>query len=292
MCKIYRLVTRICQIALDTSPPIHYETYFMRIISWNINSLRLRLPLLKQLIQSSNPDIICLQETKVPDPLFPLKEINELGFSNCLFKGMKSYNGVCILSKYPLSHHTSSDHLWCNKDDCRHISVQFHYANHHITLHNFYVPAGGDEPDPHINPKFRHKLDFLTEVQQWFSQHQEDKAILVGDFNIAPLEQDVWSHKQLLKIVSHTPIETEKLNAWLNTGFIDAMREIVPPDEKLYTWWSYRNRDWEKSNRGRRLDHLWITPALRPYLKTIQVFKEARNWDKPSDHVPIMLELQ
>ncbi|PXZ01520.1 exodeoxyribonuclease III [Commensalibacter melissae] len=264
----------------------------MRIISWNINSLRLRLPLLKQLVELANPDILCLQETKVPDPLFPRSEIELLGFHNCLFKGMKSYNGVCILSKYPLGYHVSNTIQWCGKSDCRHISVQFNYKNKKINLHNFYIPAGGDEPDPTINPKFKHKLDFLTETKEWFSQNKETSSILVGDFNIAPLENDVWNHKQLLKIVSHTPIETEKLNQWLHTGYIDAMREIIPPHEKLYTWWSYRNRNWEKSNRGRRLDHLWISPDLRSHLKTIQVFKEARNWDKPSDHVPIMLELK
>ncbi len=263
----------------------------MRIISWNINSLRLRLSLLKQLIDISNPDIICLQETKVPDLLFPLTEIKKIGFMYNIFKGMKSYNGVCILSKYPLEIHDANSIEWCNKKDCRHLAVYFNYLNQKITLHNFYIPAGGDEPDPNINPKFLHKLNFLHETTLWFKQNKEPNAILVGDFNIAPLEQDVWSHKQLLKVVSHTPIEVDKLNQWINTGFLDAMREFIPPNKKLYTWWSYRSRNWEKSNRGRRLDHLWITPALRPYLSNIYVFKEARNWDKPSDHVPIMLEL-
>lgn len=262
----------------------------MRIISWNINSLRLRLPLLKRLIQLSHPDIICLQETKVINELFPEDKIKELGFPYLFYSGMKGYNGVCILSRYPLKQHTPYKQ-WCNKDDCRHITIQFDYYNHPITLHNFYIPAGGDEPDPNINLKFKHKLDFLAEATEYFNNNLTNRTILVGDFNIAPLEQDVWSHKQLLKVVSHTPIETEKLNQWLATGFIDAMREVIPPTEKLYTWWSYRNRDWQKSNRGRRLDHLWITPDLRSFLKNIIIYKEVRNWDKPSDHVPILLEL-
>ena len=87
------------------------------------------------------------------------------------------------------------------------------------------------------------------------------RSILVGDLNIAPLEHDVWSHKQLLDVVSHTPPETEGLNAWMNAGFIDAVRHFVPADQKLYTWWSYRNQDWRASDRGRRLDHIWVTPG-------------------------------
>lgn len=262
----------------------------MRIISWNINSLRLRLPLLKQLIQISHPDIICLQETKVPDELFPENAIKELGFPYLIYKGMKSYNGVCILSRHPLKYHMPAKN-WCNKNDCRHVAVQFDYLDHPITLHNFYVPAGGDEPDPSINAKFKHKLDFIDEVKDWFQSHLTKHTILVGDLNIAPLTHDVWSHKQLLKVVSHTPIETDKLRQWLMTGFIDAMRQLFPEPEKLYTWWSYRNRDWQKSNRGRRLDHIWITPALHPYLKAITIYKEVRNWERPSDHVPILMEL-
>ncbi|EHD14904.1 exodeoxyribonuclease III [Commensalibacter intestini A911] len=263
----------------------------MRIISWNINSLRLRLPLLKELIQLANPDIICLQETKVPDPLFPKEDIEALGYPYIVYRGMKSYNGVCILSKHPIEL-SSLTKDWCGQEDCRHIAVDFDFLGKPVTLHNFYVPAGGDEPDPDVNPKFQHKLNFLQEVTAWFKDNLSQNSILVGDLNIAPLEHDVWSHKQLLKIVSHTPIETKGLTAWLKTGFVDAMREIVPSSEKLYTWWSYRNKDWEKTNRGRRLDHLWITPTLVPYLQAITVYKEVRNWEKPSDHVPILLELK
>ena len=116
--------------------------------------------------------------------------------------------------------------------------------------------------------------------------------ILVGDLNIAPLEHDVWSHKQLLKIVSHTPIEVEKLTAMQNSiGWVDAMRHFVPADEKLYTWWSYRNNDWRATNRGRRLDHIWVTPPLAGSLKGMQIAQETRDWAPPSDHVPVIVDL-
>ncbi len=112
-----------------------------------------------------------------------------------------------------------------------------------ITVHNFYVPAGGDIPDPALNPKFAHKLAFLDEMREAaiLRPAKSERAILVGDLNVAPLEHDVWSHKQMLRVVSHTPIEVEKLNAARNAGgWIDSMRELTPEPQKLYTWWSYR----------------------------------------------------
>ena len=116
--------------------------------------------------------------------------------------------------------------------------------------------------------------------------------MLVGDLNIAPLEHDVWSHKQLLRVVCHTPVEVEGLLAWQRTGFVDAVRHFVPDDQKLYTWWSYRNRDWRKSDRGRRLDHVWVSPDLAPALRSHAVLKDARDWQQTSDHVPVAVTLE
>jgi exodeoxyribonuclease-3 len=117
------------------------------------------------------------------------------------------------------------------------------------------------------------------------------RTILVGDLNIAPLEHDVWSHQQLLNVVSHTPPETAGLLAWQGTGFVDAVRHFVPEDEKLFTWWSYRNRDWRLSDRGRRLDHVWVTLDLQGALRRHVVLRDARDWDRGSDHVPVCVEL-
>jgi exodeoxyribonuclease III len=117
----------------------------------------------------------------------------------------------------------------------------------------------------------------------------ESGSILVGDLNIAPLEADVWSHKQLLNVVSHTPVETEGLESMrTGGGWSDLMRLHTPPPERVYTWWSYRARDWEASDRGRRLDHIWSSPNLEPMLKEVTVLKAARGWDRPSDHVPVI----
>ncbi|MCB1993076.1 MAG: endonuclease/exonuclease/phosphatase family protein, partial [Geminicoccaceae bacterium] len=155
-------------------------------------------------------------------------------------------------------------------------------------------PAGGDIPDPELNPKFRHKLAMLDELSDWFAtnHYESRRAILLGDLNIAPLETDVWSHKQLLSVVSHTPVEVEKLGRLqASAGWVDAVRAVIPPEEKLFSWWSYRNRDWNASDRGRRLDHIWLTPALAPKLRHADVRREARGWEMPSDHVPVTVEL-
>lgn len=260
----------------------------MRLVTWNINSLRLRLPTLAKVTRALIPDIICLQETKVEDSLFPLKDIQNLGYKFAVYRGMKSYNGVAILSKLPLTEMNSQ--RWCDKDDCRHIAAKL--ANG-IEIHNFYVPAGGDVPDPEENDKFAHKLAFIKEMAEWFKNKRAAKRILVGDLNIAPLDTDVWSHKQLLKIVSHTPLEIEWLeNVMAAHNWVDAVRKIIPPEEHLYSWWSYRNRTWPGSNRGRRLDHIWVTPSLINKVNDAKIFAEARGWEKPSDHVPVMIDLE
>jgi exodeoxyribonuclease III len=260
------------------------------IATWNINSLRLRQGLLHQLMEGLKPDIICLQETKVPDELFPESIAGAIGFSHVLKRGMKGYNGVAILSRFPLTLVDDTPD-WCAKNDCRHLAAGVEANGALLTVHNFYVPAGGDIPDREQNPKFAHKLDFIEEARAHFAAYPPSRAVLVGDLNIAPLEHDVWSHKQLLGIVSHTPPETEGLNAWMAQGFVDAVRHFVPAEQKLYTWWSYRNRDWAASNRGRRLDHVWVTPDLHGGLSGYKILKEARDWEQPSDHVPVSVTL-
>ncbi|MDE2227639.1 MAG: exodeoxyribonuclease III [Alphaproteobacteria bacterium] len=259
------------------------------LVTWNINSVRLRLSNLKRLFAQLAPDVICLQETKTPDEFFPRAAVEKLGYKHMLIHGMKGYNGVAILSRLPLeSPRTQS---WCTREDCRHAVAALPGG---IELHNLYVPAGGDVPDPEANPKFAHKLQFIDEVSSYFAGEKSRRKtmILVGDLNVAPLETDVWSHKQLLKVVSHTPVEVEKLTRLqARGGFVDAVRHFIPPEERLYTWWSYRNRDWAASDRGRRLDHIWVSPALRPALKAARVHRAARDWNLASDHVPVVLQV-
>ena len=259
----------------------------MKIVSWNINSIRIRIPLIKKFAQQHQPDIICFQETKTENHSFPSATLQNLGFKYCFINGQKSYNGVAIISKIPLMIREKIDIL--NYNQARHISV---VINQEIELHNFYVPSGGDEPDPEINNKFDHKLKFMDWMIDFFSQQQQQKIIILGDINIAPHPEDVWSHKALLKVVSHTPIETEKMLKLQQTlNWIDCFRNEKNKTEKLYSWWSYRGKKPLESNRGRRLDHIWITPNLFNKFKTAKIFKEFRIEEKPSDHVPIMIEI-
>jgi len=261
----------------------------MRIATWNINSVRLRIGLVERFLDEHKPDVLCLQETKTIDETFPAAALAAKGYKHQHFCGMKSYNGVAIISRVPLSKTGSQN--WQQREDCRHVFAE---ANG-VEIHCCYVPAGGDIPDPKANPKFAHKLGFLDEMTAWWKTRPDKKKpkILVGDLNVAPLEHDVWSHKQMLGVVSHTPIEVEKLTAWQKAhSWYDAVRHFTPASEKLYSWWSYRAADWEASNRGRRLDHIWVTPGLTSSLKKAHILRDARGWEpKPSDHVPVMVEI-
>jgi exodeoxyribonuclease-3 len=120
-----------------------------------------------------------------------------------------------------------------------------------------------------------------------------DRSILVGDLNVAPLEHDVWSHKQMLRVVSHTPIECEKLVAAQNAGgWVDSMRQHTPEPTKLYTWWSYRSPDWATADKGRRLDHIWTSPMLADRISAIGIAKTYRGAERPSDHVPVTATIE
>ena len=265
-----------------------------RIATWNINSVRLRLPLVERFIASHQPDVICLQEIKCRQAEFPSAPFTALGYNHIALNAQKGYHGVATLSRLPFRDAATRD--FCARGDARHVSTVFDagvLGRNETTLHNFYIPAGGDIPDPLINPKFDHKLNFYDELESWTRDGAlaGGSAILVGDLNVAPLEADVWNHKALLKIVSHTPVEVERMTRVIAAGpWVDAIRHLVPEPERVYTWWSYRSPDWANANKGRRLDHVWLSSALAPQLKAMEILKEARSWDRPSDHVPVIVD--
>jgi exodeoxyribonuclease-3 len=262
----------------------------MKLITWNINSVRLRLDIVTKLLKSEKPDVLCLQETKVMNDLFPAEPLKKLGYVHQAINGQKGYHGVAILSRRPFARIEARQ--FCGKEDSRHIAVTFENG---VELNNFYVPAGADIPDPAVNEKFAHKLDFLREMAALFAKRRgkrSARAILVGDLNVAPLENDVWSHKQLLDVVSHTPVETGLLGeAKAAFDWTDVTRRFVPDSEKIYSWWSYRAQDWETSNRGRRLDHIWVSQALKEAVTSQAILKSVRGWAQPSDHVPVVATL-
>ncbi len=252
------------------------------LATWNINSVRLREGLVARLMAEEQPDILCLQECKSPVENIPLTKFQELGYRYIVARGQKGYNGVAIISKLPLL--DAGDRDFAQLSHARHVSARLESG---VTIHNIYVPAGGDIPDRAVNVKFGQKLDFLTEMRDWCRSERPERSILVGDLNIAPREDDVWDHKALLKIVSHTPIEVAHLGAVMEAGqWRDVTRADIPSG-RLYSWWSYRSPDWDAADKGRRLDHIWATPDIASAGYGSRILRSVRGWEQPSDHAPV-----
>lgn len=252
------------------------------LATWNINSVRLREGLVQKLLTEEAPDVLCLQECKSPVDKIPTEGFADLGYPHMVARGQKGYNGVAILSRLPIKEVAAKD--FANLGHARHIAGQLENG---VTIQNFYVPAGGDKPDREVNEKFGQKLDYLSEMRDWFRAQRPEKSILVGDLNIAPREDDVWDHKKMLKIVSHTPVEVELLAAVQEAGdWADVTRADIP-EGLLYSWWSYRAKDWDAADKGRRLDHVWATGDIRHAAHSSRVLRSARGWEKPSDHAPV-----
>lgn len=261
----------------------------VKIVTWNINSVRLRMPIVEQLLREEAPDVLCLQEIKTIEGLFPYEAFRQLGYEHIAVHGQKGYHGVATVSRLPLREF--SRHDWQDNGEARHVGVELLGAGQGMVLENVYVPAGGDIPDRELNPKFGQKLDFIGRMTRW-ADKIDRPTLIVGDFNIAPLECDVWSHKQLLKVVSHTPIEVETLQRFKDAhGWVDLGREHIAPPQRYYSWWSYRAKDWKAGDRGRRLDHMWASPDLAPQARAHRVLEACRDWQQPSDHVPLITEL-
>src|SRR5690348_9678113 len=268
----------------------------IKITTWNINSVRFRINAVAKFLKAVRPDVLCLQETKCPDDKFPHKRFARLGYAYRALNGQKGYHGVAVLSRLPFE--STVTHAYCGQTDSRHLAVVLGERaglRDPVTVHNFYVPAGGDLPDPDVNPKFAHKLAFLDEMRthKGLRPATSERAILLGDLNVAPLEHDVWSHKQMLRVVSHTPIECDKLVAAAKAGsWVDSMRVLTPEPTKLYTWWSYRSPDWATADKGRRLDHIWASAALADRVSNIAIARQYRGAERPSDHVPVTATLE
>ena len=252
------------------------------LATWNINSVRLREPLVARFLTEEAPDILCLQETKSPVDKIPLEIFRSLGYAHIVARGQKGYNGVAILSRLPITDHGDRD--YASMGHARHVAARLENG---VVIHNFYIPAGGDIPDREVNPKFGQKLDFIGEMRDAFHDDHPTRSIMVGDFNIAPREDDVWSHKQLLKVVSHTPIEVDLLQSAQDAGkLVDITRKDIPQGQ-LYSWWSYRAADWDAADKGRRLDHIWASPDIANAGHGSRILRPVRGWEQPSDHVPV-----
>ncbi len=264
----------------------------LRIVSWNVNSIRLRTEHLARFAREQAPDVICLQEIKCQASEFPADALADAGFPYLRVQGQKGWHGVAIASRLPLEDAAVLE--VCRHGHARGVTARV--AG--VEIHNVYVPAGGDIADRAANPKFDHKLDFLERLTAEMGQRDPgEPLVLAGDLNVAPGEHDVWNHRFMSKVVSHTPAEVAALEALRGSlGFIDLVRVVTPEPEKLFSWWSYRAADFRASNRGLRLDHLWITPGLRKAAygaggPAARVHDDVREWERPSDHAPTSIDL-
>ena len=258
----------------------------LAIASWNINSVRLRQHQVAAFLEAWRPDVLCLQEIRCPTDCFPAASFRKLGYEHMAVRGRKNHHGVAIVSRRPIEH--IETRIFCDLDDARHVMAVIDG----VRIHSLYVPAGGDVPDARLNPKFAHKLAFLEEMRHWLAEEtgQGAPVLLAGDLNVAPLEEDVWDHVKMRRVVTHTDIEREALmKVRAESGMTDVVRRHRPPPQKVFTWWSYRaGNDWQLHDRGRRLDHIWATPELATRSREVAIARETRSWPRPSDHVPVL----
>ena len=265
----------------------------MRIATWNVNSIRTRLDHLVQWLETDPIDVVCLQETKVVDAQFPLAALQALGY-HCAVFGQKSYNGVAILSRGELQAvkrgfsavlgTSEAGHSVEWDDQKRVISGQYNG----ITIVNVYVPNGSSIG----SDKYEYKLGWLTHFAQYLQQllQQNDRVQICGDFNIAPDDRDIHNPADKETHIMASAAEREVLQSILDLGFVDAFRHLHPEGGQ-FTWWDYRAASFRR-NLGWRIDHHYVSPALLPQVLTCKIDRLPRTWEKPSDHTPVILELE
>jgi exodeoxyribonuclease-3 len=262
----------------------------LRIASWNVNSVRLRVDHIARFAAEQGPDVLCLQEIKCQEEDLPAEALAQAGFRHVRVRGQKGWHGVAIASRFPIAEAPSLD--LCREGHARCVSG----VVAGIEIHNLYIPAGGDVPDRNSR-KFDHKLDFYERLTaQMERRAPETRLVLAGDLNVAPGEYDVWNHRFMSKVVSHTPQEVAAVAALqASLAFIDPVRAAAPEPAKLASWWSYRAVDFRASNRGLRLDHIWITPTLCTVADRsgapARIHDDVRAWERPSDHAPVTVDL-
>ena len=259
----------------------------VRIATWNINSVRHREAACCGSCARRRPTSSASRRPRPRSRSFPLDGLRALGYGHVVARGEKAYNGVAILSRLPLEEVPHRD--FCTRGDARHVAARLPSG---AVVHNLYIPAGGDLPDPALNPKFAHKLDFLAELRAWFAATPPERAILVGDLNVAPREDDVWNHKRLLKIVSHTPVEVEAFAAAQGAGgWVDVTRAHAPQG-RLYSWWSYRAPDWRPPTRAAASTTSGPPPTSPSARAAAASPATSAAGRRPSDHVPVFAEFE
>lgn len=253
----------------------------MKLVTWNVNSLKVRLPHVLEWLQANPVDVLCLQETKLTDDKFPVAEINTAGYQ-VVFSGQKTYNGVAILSRHPMTDVVKNNPLF--PDEQQRIIAATILG---VRIVCAYIPNGQSVG----SDKYEYKLRWLDGLITWLSSElqQHPKLALLGDYNIAPEDADVhdpaaWEGQVL---VSEPERAAFKRLCALNLQ--DAFR-LFPQAEKLYSWWDYRQMAFRR-NRGMRIDHILLSPPLSTICTACEIDKLPRKWEQPSDHTPVIATL-
>jgi exodeoxyribonuclease-3 len=253
----------------------------MKIATWNVNSINVRMPQLLGWLETANIDVICFQETKTVDENFPIDAIRQAGY-DAEFMGQKSYNGVAIISKFPI---TDVQKNFLDDDDESPKRMIAGTING-VRIVNTYIPNGTEL----WTDKFTFKLDWLQRLRRFFDEtcDKNSDVLLCGDFNVATDEIDVWSVPAWEGKLHFSKPERAAMHQVKQWGFVDVFRKINP-DLQEFSWWDYRDGAWQR-NRGLRIDHIWTSPSLAAKCTGCWIDKSTRRLEKPSDHAPVVAE--
>lgn len=252
----------------------------MKIATWNVNSLKVRLPQVLQWLAEAQPDVLAVQETKCVDEAFPCAEIEAAGY-RVIYSGQKTYNGVAILSKTAGSDVVKDIP---ELDDHQRRILAASYGD--VRVLNLYVPNG----ESVASEKYEYKLRWLKRLTAYVAHElaRHPKLVVLGDFNIAPEARDVHDPELWEGKVLFSEPERAALHDLLTVGLVDSFR-LFPQEDKQYTWWDYRMMAFRR-NRGLRIDHILVSAALRERCTACRIDKMPRQWERPSDHTPVIAE--
>ena len=258
----------------------------MRIATWNINSIRQRLENLSAWLKERQPDVVCLQETKITDDVFPKAPLEELGY-HVAVHGQKTFNGVAILSRHPLEDITIGLPGDPEDDHARFLEAVVSHPGGAVRVASIYLPNG----NPVASEKYPYKMRWMDRLHNYACERLklEEKLVLAGDYNVIPGPQDVYNPAAWTEDALFRPPTREKFRALLHLGLTDAIRASSDA-AGLYTFWDYQAGAWQKNN-GIRIDHLLLSPLAADRLSAAGIDKHVRNWEKPSDHVPVWIDL-
>ena len=258
----------------------------MRVATWNINSVRLRIGLVERLIDEEKPDVICLQETKTVDESFPREAIEALGY-NVAVHGQKTFNGVAILSKFKFDEVTPRLPGDPADDHARFIEATVSTKSGSLRVASIYLPNG----NPTGTDKYTYKIKWMERLTKYAHERLqlEEPLVMAGDYNVIPAAEDVHNPAAWATDALFLPQTREKFRSLINLGLTDAIR-AVSDDAGLYTFWDYQAGAWQK-NWGIRIDHLLLSPQAADRLITAGIDKHVRSWERPSDHVPVYIDL-